>query len=98
MQEIRGAALPCQFDVPDPTSTDYDPSKVNVDYDPGDGTPLVPLFQVPDTSQCAAAGGGWYYADQTASSISLCEQTCSLVASSSTGKVSVAIGCTTRIK
>lgn len=99
MQAIRGAALPCVFDVPTPTSGDFDAGKVNVDYDPGDGNPVTPPYQVPDGAACAGAGGGWYYDDPAApANIELCEATCSTVTSQQTGSVSITLGCTTRIK
>lgn len=99
MQEIRGAALPCEFDIPTPTNGVFDDSLVNVDYDPGDGTGLVPLYRVNDQASCDAAGGGWYYDNPAApSTIQLCESTCSTIAAVDIATVSVSLGCATRIR
>jgi hypothetical protein len=99
MQAIRGAALPCAFEVPVPTSGEFDANKVNVDFDPGDGSAKTPLFQVADLAACATAGGGWYYDNPAApSSIQLCEASCASVTGVETGSVSITLGCTTRVK
>lgn len=99
MAEIRGAALPCNFDVPLPTSGDADYSKVNVDYQADAASAPVPFFKVENEAACAGNPNSWYYDnpdDPTA--IVLCSDACGLVTASETSNVSISLGCETRVR
>jgi hypothetical protein len=100
MQEIRGAALPCEYEIPPPTSGgSVDLDKVNVDYAGGDGATSIPLYNAADAAACAATPDGWYYDDPEApTSIVLCPDTCAQVSGDLMGSVSIALGCKTRIR
>ena len=72
-----------------------DPTRVNVTFTPGGGTPGT-IPQVPDETQCTA-GGGWYY-DNPADpqSINLCDTPCDAVQGDLAGRIDVVLGCTTQ--
>lgn len=99
MEEIRGAALPCQFEIPLPTSDEADYEKVNVDFQPDATSATVPLYRVDDASACAANPNSWHYDDlENPTAIVLCEDSCNLVLASDTSNVSISLGCATRVK
>ena len=92
---IRGQALPCQFDIPQPTPPEMiDYSEVNLDFTPtGGSTTTVPY--VDDASGCG--NGGWYYdvdpSQGEPSQIITCPETCTLLTGG--GDISIRVGCAT---
>jgi len=100
MQEIRGAALPCNYDIPPSTGGGRaDPEKVNVDFTGSDGMTATPLYKAADASACASTPDGWYYDDPTApTSIVLCPDTCTRVSGDVSGSVGIVLGCQTRVR
>jgi hypothetical protein len=99
MEEIRGAALPCEFEIPLPSSNDADYEKVNVDFQPDATAATVPLFRVDNEAACAGNPNAWYYDNPTApTAIVLCADSCNLVLSSDTSNVSISLGCETRVR
>jgi len=96
LDEIRGAAVSCDFIIPDASSgaEPIDPGQVNVSYTPkGTSIPTrVPQTFMGDPENCAS-NGGWYYDDpQSPHMIKLCEATCQ---SLSAGAIQVEFGCET---
>jgi hypothetical protein len=99
MAEIRGAALPCNFDIPLPTDGDADYSKVNVDYQADATSAAVPFFKVDDEAACAGNPNSWYYDDPSLpTAIVLCAEACGLVTANQTSNVSISLGCETRVR
>lgn len=99
MKEIRGAALPCQFEIPLPTSDEANYDEVNVDFQPDATAASVPLYRVENEAACAGNLNSWHYDDPTApTAIVLCSDSCDLVLSSDTSNVSISLGCETRVK
>jgi len=99
MKEIRGAALPCQFEIPLPTSDEANYDEVNVDFQPDATAATVPLYRVENEAACAGNPNSWHYDDPTApTAIVLCADSCNLVLSSDTSNVSISLGCETRVK
>jgi hypothetical protein len=99
MEEIRGAALPCQFEIPLPTSDEADYEKVNVDFQPDATAATVPLYRVDDEAACAANPNSWHYDNPSnPTAIVLCQDSCNLVLASDTSNVSISLGCATRVK
>lgn len=102
LDEIRDAALPCEYRVPVPTGGAPDYGRVNVRFSPV-GVPSSMLAQRKDASACDAAGG-WYYdvapsGAAAPSKVLLCPSTCEQVKRSTEGsKVEVLLGCTTIVK
>jgi hypothetical protein len=101
LASIRGNALPCDYDVPKPTSGLPDFEKVNVQHTTTDGAKTVFGYTASATS-CDPTNGGWYYdkapapgADPT--KIVLCPATCNRVRNEG-GQVDVVLGCKTVIK
>ena len=98
MTAIRGAALPCEYDVPVPASGQPDFGKINVVYTPANGKKS--LF--PNKTNAAGCGGqaGWYYDVDpnkgTPKKIILCPTTCDAIHASN-GQVDVVIGCVTQV-
>ncbi|MBI5548675.1 MAG: VWA domain-containing protein [Deltaproteobacteria bacterium] len=98
LNDIRGAALGCEYTIPAPTSGTLDYAKVNVQYTAGGSSSPVTFPKVGSASQCPASGNAWYYDDEAAPQrIMLCDSTCSMVKANRSGTVSIALGCATII-
>ena len=97
LSSIRGASLPCQYQVPVPEGGVPDYGRVNVQYISGAGV-STGLPYVETAAQCGT-GGGWYYnvdpAQGTPSAILVCPTTCTTLGTDTTGSVEVVIGCQT---
>jgi hypothetical protein len=98
LNAIRGAALPCQYEVPVPDAGTPDFGTVNVEYTSGAGVASgVPYVET--ASKCGTSSG-WYYdvdpaAGGTPAAILVCPGTCSTLQSDSKGRVDVVVGCGT---
>lgn len=102
LDEIREAALPCEYRVPVPAEGAPDYGKVNVRFSPI-GLPPSMLAQRKDAGACDAAGGWYYDVDPSEgaapSKLLLCPSTCEQVKRSSEGsKLEVLLGCRTIVK
>lgn len=103
MDQIRGAALPCDYKVPAPQSGTPDYGRVNVKFTKADGTASV-FPQAKGGAGSCDAGGGWYYdvdpaSGATPTKITLCPASCDAVKASGSGsKVDVLLGCQTIVK
>lgn len=96
MEEIRAAALACEFVIPDPPEgEELDPGLVNVEYTPSDGSGAVTIPGVAGAGDCGA-GPGWYYDNpQNPTQILLCPGSCNLVQADGEADVKVIFGCAT---
>ena len=95
---IRGAALGCVYQIPEPEGGLVDYDQVNVQYTPGDGGPAVVIPQVAGQSMCPTDHEAWYYDNPTApTQIILCDVACSRVKGDTVGKVDILLGCETII-
>jgi Mg-chelatase subunit ChlD len=93
---IRGASLPCNYEVPLPESGTPDFMDVNVVYTTGAGV-TSGLPYVASASRCGN-GGGWYYDvapedGGTPNAILVCPTTCSALQTDTSGRVDVVTGC-----
>ena len=98
MEEIRSAALGCDFGIPaPPNGKDLDPDQVNFAYTPkGMGSSKV-LLRAEDLADCNGKPG-WYYDDNFApTKILLCPSSCSTVQADLDAKVSVLFGCKSQV-
>ncbi len=93
LKAIQGSAIPCDFDMPHPSTGTVDPDQVSLSYLPGGAGNPVPVSRVPDSSACGG-GDGWYY-DNNANptKISLCPTTCATMKADPQAKVNIATGC-----
>jgi hypothetical protein len=91
-QQIADTIIPlaCKFGLESTNLGTIDPTKTNVTFDPGDGSPPEQFFQ----ADCTAGGDGWAFADNN-EAIVLCGTACDTVKSSATGRVSIVVGCDT---
>jgi hypothetical protein len=101
LSAIRGASLPCQYEIPVPDGGVPEYDSLNVEYTSGAGVSSG-LPYVETAARCGA-GGGWYYdADPaggaTPSAILVCPTTCSTLQGDVKGRVDVIIGCQTITK
>lgn len=96
MNEIRGAALPCDYALPN--GGNVDPSKLNIDFTAADGaTTTIP--NVGDASGCDPAAGGWYYDNPGAPTRALvCPSTCGTFQAAELAQVNVVLGCDTVVR
>jgi hypothetical protein len=91
MNQIRGAALPCDYQLPNGGSVD--PTKVNIEFSP-DGASSSTVPNVGDASRCDPSQGGWYYDNPTAPSRAIvCPATCTTFKGTASGQVDVVLGC-----
>jgi hypothetical protein len=102
LNEIRGGALACEFQIPRPASGTQDYGKVNVRFTSAPGATPEELVYVVSADRCDPARGGWYYdvppATGTPRRIIVCDSTCARFKQQTTGAVEIAIGCTTRVE
>lgn len=94
MNEIRNAALGCEFEIPPPPGGEQlDPNKVNFTYTPkGMGTPKV-LLRADDLADCGGQPGWYYDSNAAPTKIVLCPASCTTVQADSEAKVSALFGC-----
>lgn len=92
LQAIRGEALACEIDIPEPTMGTFNPELVNVEYTPGGGSPQT-IGKVASEAACTASGG-WYYDDPAdPQTILLCPSSCDTAKADSEGTLKVVLGC-----
>ena len=93
LDEIRGATLACDFQMPAaPAGQKLDVTTVNVVYTPGGGAPQTLTY-----NKSCAGGAGWHYDNADAPSrIIVCDSSCSTAKASKGGKIEVSIGCATQ--
>jgi hypothetical protein len=95
MNQIRGAALPCDYAIP---AGNVDRGKVNIEFTGADSA-KVTVANVGDASRCDPAQGGWHYDNQgSPTRIIACPSTCATFKGTVSGKVNVVVGCDTVIR
>jgi Mg-chelatase subunit ChlD len=100
LNQIRGNALACEFQIPRPTAGVQDFGKVNVRFTTGAGA-TEDLVYVTSVDRCDPARGGWYYdvapPAGTPQRIITCPASCGKFKADAGGRVEIRIGCTTRV-
>jgi hypothetical protein len=94
MEEIRGAALSCEFEIPPPPNGEVlDPDKVNFSYTPkGVGMPKI-LLRADNLADCDGKPGWYYDSNVKATKIILCPASCATVQADTNAKVEALFGC-----
>jgi hypothetical protein len=99
LNQIRGAALPCEYQIPMPASGTLDYGKVNVRVT--NGTTGVNLLYVGSADKCDPDKGGWYYdADPAVADpkrVIMCEATCKKFKMDTKANIEIGFGCKTII-
>jgi hypothetical protein len=100
LNAIRGASLPCAYEVPLPTSGTPNYFEVNVRYTAGSGTQTTEPY-VESAGGCDPQLGGWYYNADPAeggvpTTITVCPSTCSVIKADSAARVDIVVGCQTQ--
>jgi hypothetical protein len=101
LDEIRGRALPCEFNIPAMSAGPLDYAKVNFTLKSKTGEQRVRYVRKPDS--CDATAGGWYYdvdptatdAGATPSRVIACAATCNQLKSDTAVKIDLRYGCKT---
>jgi len=95
IERIRGTSLACEYDIPPPPAgLVFEPGKVNVDYDDGDGLQVVGNVAAAD--ECTAVTGGWYYDDIVdPDQVIMCPQTCARFEALREASIELRFGCAT---
>jgi hypothetical protein len=89
---IRGASLPCEFQIPTPSTGSFQSNLVNVVFTSGGQAQT--LYYWPDAGSCDATDGGWYYDNATMpTKIIACPASCNDFQSASDGHVAINLGC-----
>ena len=99
LNAIRGASLPCQYELPVPDAGLPDYAKVNIEFTSGAGTPVTVPY-VETAAKCNATTGGWYYdvdpaKGGTPSAILVCSDTCTTFKGDVMGSIAIVLGCQT---
>ena len=99
LNAIRGRALGCEFQIPNPSMGVIDYKKVNVRYNGAAGP--EDLIYVESADKCDPTRGGWYYdvnpANGKPSRVRLCEATCNKVKGQTNARVELLFGCVTKV-
>ena len=86
---IAGAAVPCDFVIPDPPPGEtIDLDTVVVSYTPGGGGDPVEMTQVATANNCMPNA---FYIE--GDNIHLCPETCTIVAADDDAKIKILFGC-----
>jgi hypothetical protein len=103
LEAIRGAALPCEYEIPKSEAGLQDFDKVNVQRTSGAGVVEVLAYKK-DAAGCGTTDGWYYDVDPatggTPTKILLCPTTCTAAKSDTAGgaKVDILLGCKTLVK
>jgi hypothetical protein len=99
LDEIRGATLSCDFQLPKPVAGTVDFGKVNVDVSSSLG--VQKLYYAESADKCDPQQGGWYYdvnpATGTPTRIIVCPSTCSAFEATQGLSVKIRLGCKTEV-
>jgi hypothetical protein len=99
LNQIRGAALACEYQIPAPTVGSIDFTKVNVRYTGGGTSENIPYVERAD--RCDPTRGGWYYdvapGTGVPTRILTCDATCRRFRTDQAGKVELVFGCGTQV-
>jgi hypothetical protein len=92
--------LPCTWKIPAaPAGTNFDPTKVNVQYTAPGGSPQAFGYVASEADCARASGDAWYYdnsADPShATQVLACPNSCNNTLHNATGEVNVLFGCET---
>ncbi|MFO0612922.1 MAG: vWA domain-containing protein [Polyangiaceae bacterium] len=95
LQAIQGKAIACEIAIPEPTTGELDPNKVNVSYTPGGGSETT-IGHVTSAQACGSSSA-WYYDDPVnPTKIILCPDTCDTVQGDGEAKLNIVLGCDTQ--
>lgn len=99
LEQIKGTALGCAYEIPEPSMGTPDYNQVNVEWTPPGGMPEI-LPQVAGPAQCINGSHGWYYNDPNdPTQILLCPYSCDQVeAASEGGSIRIVLGCQTVVR
>jgi hypothetical protein len=99
LNQIRGAALACEYRIPAMQAGGVDFGKVNVRYTSAAGPQDIPYVERMD--RCDPMRGGWYYDVHPSmgrpTRVLVCPATCSRFKSDGSAQVELVFGCATRV-
>jgi hypothetical protein len=99
LNQIRGAALACEYRIPTMQMGGVDFAKVNVRYTGSAGPQDIPYVERMD--RCDPTRGGWYYDVHPSmgrpSRVLVCPATCTRFKSDGSAQVELVFGCATRV-
>ena len=94
LEDIRGTALGCEYQMPTAEAGTVNPNLVKVTFKPGAATDPEQIERVDDLAACAG-GDGWYYDDNTSpTKLIMCPATCDRMQKDDGGEVQILLGCT----
>lgn len=97
LDQIRGKALSCEYEIPKPSAGTIDVNRVNVIHTPSSGEARW-LLHVDGADACSEEPDGWYYDDPVnPTRVLLCPAACDTIKSDAKGRVDVVFGCKTKI-
>jgi len=95
--EVQTIALECEWEIPDPPEgEEFNKDEVNVEFTPTGLDEDKQVFGRVDSENQCGGNLGWYYDDlDNPTRIIACEQTCTTIQASETGKINILLGCGT---
>ncbi len=95
--QIEIQKLECEWEIPEPPADEaFNRDKVNVEFSPTGQDADKQIFGRVDSADQCGSNLGWYYDDpDDPTRIIACEQACSLIEASETGKLNILLGCGT---
>jgi hypothetical protein len=93
---ISGSVLSCEWAIPEPPEgEDFDPDKVNVEFDDGSGNTLL-IGRVDSAAECPNVTDGWHYDDPVNPTLIVaCPQTCDRIQGAMMATIAIQLGCAT---
>lgn len=93
LEDIRGTALGCEYQMPTAEAGTVNPNLVKVTYKPGGATEAEEVSRMDSAADCV--GDGWYYDDNASpSKLIMCPSTCEKMQNDEGGEVQILLGCT----
>ncbi|MCP4673923.1 MAG: hypothetical protein GY854_00055 [Deltaproteobacteria bacterium] len=95
--EVGNASMKCEWSIPSPPEGDtFDPKKVNVEFDSGNGN-VHQIGYVDKEVDCSAVEQGWYYDSlDEPTEIFVCDQTCEWMQGRVDAEITIIFGCKTK--
>jgi Mg-chelatase subunit ChlD len=98
IEEIRGASLGCEFEIPPPPGgEDLDPDKVNFSYTPKGVGEAKLLLRADDLADCNGKPGWYYDNNDKPTKILLCPASCATVQADTQAEVEALFGCKSQL-
>lgn len=101
LSAIRGAVLPCNYEIPKPESGSVSFDRLNVELTAQDADQGETIPQVPSLGDCVDGESAWYYSKDdagTPSRVELCPSACDAANAAIGSRIDIVLGCQTIVR